>query len=84
MNLWIGLLGMVCILVAFILDEFVKKWNQDTLQYNVLNIVGGGLLVWYASTLGSWPFIILNVGWVVAALVKSGKILKKGLKRKNG
>ena len=77
MSMIIGLLGMAGILTAFLLDEFVKEWNQETLRYNLLNIGGAGLLVWYAVTLGSWPFIILNIVWVAAAFVKVGKILRK-------
>ena len=76
MSVGVGMAGMLCILTAFVLDEF-SKWNQETVQYNLLNILGGLLLVWYALTLNSWPFIILNGVWVAAAGVKCGKILQK-------
>ena len=46
-----GLVGMLCILTAFILDEFVKKFNQNTIRYNLLNVVGSGLLLYYAFSL---------------------------------
>ncbi len=77
MSMMIGLLGMAGILAAFLLDEFVKEWGQETLRYNLLNIMGAGLLVWYAITLNSWPFVILNGVWAVAALVKVVKIVGK-------
>jgi hypothetical protein len=76
MSLVVGILGMLGILIAFTLDEFVKTFNQDTVGYNVLNIVGGGLLTWYAWTLVAWPFIILNVVWVLVAFIKLVRILK--------
>ena len=77
LNLLIGIFGMLCILVAFILDEFSKKYNQDTVFYNTLNIVGSGLLTFYAYTLSSIPFMILNVVWFIAALYKLVGILRK-------
>ncbi len=73
----VGIAGMILILLAFILDEFYKKWNQNTVQYNLLNIIGSGLLVYYALTLKGWPFVILNVVWLATAGYKFWKILEK-------
>ena len=75
-NLIIGIVGMSFILVAFILDEFVKKFNQNTIQYNALNIVGAGLLTYYAFSLSSVPFMILNIVWLVVAGFKLTRILR--------
>jgi len=69
-----GLVGMLCILTAFILDEFVKKFNQNTIRYNLLNVVGSGLLLYYAFSLKGWPFVVLNAVWLAAALFKMVKI----------
>jgi len=77
MTLIIGITGMTFILVAFILDEFVKKFSQETVQYNVANIVGSGFLCYYAFILRGWPFLILNVVWFLVASVKLIKILRK-------
>jgi len=73
-NLGIGIIGMFIILVAFIMDEFYKKWNQETLRYNLTNLIGAGLLIYYAYTLISWPFMILNVVWFIVAGYKLIKI----------
>jgi hypothetical protein len=75
-NLIIGIFGMLLILIAFILDEFVDKFNQNTVQYNLTNILGSGLLTYYAFTLNSIPFIILNVVWFLAAGYKLFKIIQ--------
>lgn len=72
-----GITGMLCILIAFVLDEFFNKWSRDTLKYNIVNIIGSALLIYYAFTLGSWPFIILNSVWMVVAAIKLAKIIKK-------
>ena len=66
-NLLIGILGMLLVLIAFILDEFYKRWNQNTIQYNALNIIGSALLVYYALTFRAWPFVVLNVVWLATA-----------------
>ncbi len=77
MSLAIGIIGMLCILVAFVLDEFSERWHEDTLRYNLLNLLGSGLLVYYAYTLVSWPFIILNLAWFAVAGYKVVGLLKK-------
>ena len=76
-NLYLGILGMILILVAFILDEFYKKFNQDTINYNLINVVGSGLLTYYAYTISSIPFLILNLVWLTVAVIKLAKIIKK-------
>jgi len=73
MSLVAGIIGVVCILVAFLLDEF-SKINTKTVSYNLLNILGSGLLIYYAYTLQSWPFVALNAVWFIAAVVKLIKI----------
>ncbi len=74
-SLLIGTLGTLFILAAFILDEFVKAWNQNTVRYNLMNIAGAGLLLYYAFTLPSLPFIVLNAVWIVAAIIKLGRLM---------
>ncbi|MBU0459406.1 MAG: hypothetical protein KKH52_03220 [Nanoarchaeota archaeon] len=76
-ELLIGIVGMVLIVVGFVLDEFWNKFNQNTVRYNIVNICGSLLLIYYAFSLNSWPFIILNVVWFLAALIKLVKIMKK-------
>jgi len=76
-ELIIGIIGMAFILAGFVLDEFWKKFNQDTIIYNLLNIIGSGMLIYYAFTLKGWPFFILNSVWLLAAGIKLGRILKK-------
>ncbi len=74
-ELILGVVGMLCILVAFLFDEF---WgdiiNENTIAYNLLNIVGSGLLGYYGLTLQAWPFVVLNGVWFVAAVIKLGRI----------
>ncbi len=76
MALFLGIFGMACILLAFILDEFVPEFNQNTISYNLLNIFGAGLLLYYGFTIKGWPFVVLNAAWLGVAVVKLGKIMR--------
>lgn len=66
----IGVLGMFLILLAFVLDEFVRNFNQNTAIYNLINIFGSAMLVYYAVSIHSWPFVILNAVWLFVAIIK--------------
>lgn len=77
MALSLGIFGMACILLAFILDEFVREFNQNTISYNLLNIFGAGLLLYYGLTIKGWPFVVLNAVWLGVAIVKLAKIVGK-------
>jgi len=72
----IGTIGMLCLLIAFILN-LLKKITQDSLAYNTLNIIGGGLLTYYAYVLNSIPFLILEAIWTLFAIYKLVYIIKK-------
>ena len=76
-DILIGILGMLFILIGFILDEFYKNWQQDTIRYNLVKVLGAGLLIYYAFTLDSWPFMILNGVWFLIAGFKLIKISMK-------
>lgn len=77
MTLLFGIIGMICIVVAFVLDEWVQRFNQDTIAYNILNITGSGLLTYYAFTINSWPFIVLNLIWFATAIFKLAKLVRR-------
>ncbi len=76
LNLLIGIFGMIGILIAFVMDEFYKEWNQKTVRYNLTNLIGAGLLIYYSYTLSSIPFIILNAVWLIVAGYKLIEISK--------
>lgn len=77
MVLLIGLAGMSFILLGFILNELSKKINTNTREYNIINLIGAGLLVYYSIIIISWPFLILNSVWAITAIWKLGLIFYK-------
>ena len=75
-ELIIGILGMLLILVAFILNEIDSEYNENSILNNVLNVFGSSLLMYYAFVLVAWPFLVLNLVWFLVAVWKTGKLLK--------
>lgn len=65
----IGVIGMIFLLTAFVLNLF-KKVTQDSFIYNIFNIIGAGLLAYYAYALKSVPFLILEAIWILFAVYK--------------
>ena len=66
-NAVVGIAGMVITLIPFLLNQ-LKKLSQDSVQYDAANAVGAFLLVYYAFTLKSWPFLVLNAVWGLFSL----------------
>ena len=66
MTLLIGTLGAVLLLIGFALEQF-GVIGDKSYAYDGLNVVGSGLLGWYAAILGSWPFIVLETIWALVA-----------------
>lgn len=82
-NLLIGIMGMTLVLMAFMLNN-VNKWKSSDFMYDFTNLVGSASLAYYAFSLKSYPFLIVNSIWgiislkdVIMSLV--GKKTKKNL-----
>jgi hypothetical protein len=72
----IGVFGASTILIGFLLNQLGKVTTESRL-YDGLNVLGSLLLIIYAVLLVSYPFIILNVVWLVVSiqgLVKPSKL----------
>lgn len=63
----IGIVGMICILAAFLLNQ-MNKWSSESLSYDTTNALGSLLLVIYALDGKAWPFVILNGVWLIYSL----------------
>lgn len=63
----IGVLGAAMLLLAFILNQ-LHIWKDEYFIYDLCNMIGGGLLVWYALLLSSYPFAVLNGVWGLVSL----------------
>lgn len=63
----IGILGMALILVFFFLNN-AGKLSQESFYYDLGNLLGAGLLSFYAFQIDSIPFLVLNLTWSAIAL----------------
>ena len=62
----VGVVGAGTILVGFLLNQTGKVTAQSW-SYDAINVLGSLLLVVYAYLLGSYPFVVLNVVWLVVS-----------------
>lgn len=69
----ISLAGAIMILVAYAGNQ--RGWmDKSTRSYNLLNLVGSGLLAWVAIVDQRWGFIFLETAW---ALLSVPPLLKR-------
>ena len=66
-SLFLGLSGMGVILVAFIFGQ-TGIWKHTDISYDVANLIGSLLLVMYAVSIESIPFLVLNLVWALFSL----------------
>jgi len=63
----LGVFGAGIILVGFLLNQ-AGKLTADSWRYDAINVIGSVLLLVYSVLLGSVPFVILNVVWLVVSV----------------
>jgi hypothetical protein len=68
MELLIGTTGAALVLLGFIMIE-IKKWDGETIWFDLANFVGSLLLFIYAFLGNVYPFMALNAIWTIFSLV---------------
>lgn len=76
MEIFIGIIGAITALSAFILNQF-GILKATSFRYDLLNTVGSAFLITYAILTEAYPFIILNTVWGLVSLVDVVKAIKK-------
>ena len=61
-------LGMICILVAFLLETRDVLGSKDS-RYLSLMAIGSGLLAVRALLIYEWAFLVLEIVWCLAAIM---------------
>jgi len=64
---WISLVGAVLILGAFALNQFGRADREDPL-YNLMNLIGSGVLLVIAIREVQAGFIVLEGAWAMLSL----------------
>ena len=62
-----GFVGALTILVFFFLNQ-THRIDRNSKLYDAGNVIGSSLLVLYALFIGSTPFVVLNVVWILVSL----------------
>ena len=65
---WIGFIGVLLILIAYILNV-LKKLESNSLAFILLNLIGASLACMASILLKYLPFIILEGIWTLVSLV---------------
>jgi hypothetical protein len=62
------IVGAVTILIAFAAAQ-ARKLDQRTVTYQLLNLLGSGVLAVIAAVQSSWGFLLLEGSWAVISLI---------------
>jgi len=65
----VGVFGVGLLVVAFGLN-LIGKLSQTSRWYLLLNIIGALLAAYYAWSGKMYPFLVLELVWMAAALVR--------------
>lgn len=63
----LGATGVALLLLAFLMN-LLKKWQQDSLPYIILNITGAALSCASSIAIHFVPFIILEAVWTIVSV----------------
>jgi hypothetical protein len=70
----LGVVGASLILLGFVGNR-LKYWQSDSLSYVVINALGSLVLIVYSTLIESYPFIALNIIWLLFSM---NDIVKRG------
>jgi hypothetical protein len=63
----VGIIGALLILVGFLANLFGHMSRTSTV-YQVVNVLGASILVWFGVATGAFIFVGLEVVWALAAI----------------
>ncbi len=71
----IGTSGALLVLLAYFLVSTARV-RSASVAFQLINLVGAGLLTTYALILQGWSLVFLNGVWAIVALVALARILR--------
>lgn len=72
----VEIVGALTILVAFAAAQ-AGKLQQRTITYQLLNLLGSGVLATIAAVQHSWGFLLLEGSWAVISLLGLLNLLRR-------
>ncbi len=77
----IGIVGGIFYLIAFV-EVSTGQWNGRSYRYEIFNLIGGILLLYYSMAKHAYTNIVLNIIWIVVALYVIRTIVRRHKKRR--
>lgn len=71
----IGTGGAILVLLAYFLVS-TGRVSSSSISFQMINLVGAGLLTTYAVILQGWSLVFLNGVWAIIALVALARIVR--------
>jgi hypothetical protein len=68
----IGWIGVAALLLAFFLVS-TSRLTGDSPTYQLLNILGGAMLIVNSAYNGAFPSVGVNIAWIIIALYSLGR-----------
>jgi hypothetical protein len=72
----VEIVGALTVLVAFAAAQ-AGKLQQRTISYQLLNLLGSGVLATIAAVQQSWGFLLLEGSWAVISLLGLLNLLRR-------
>ena len=72
----LGYTGSAFIIIAFLLNSF-KYMKSDAMSYQLLNLLGGALVLVNSWYFGAFPSVVVSVFWVLIAGISIVRIMQK-------
>jgi len=79
-NDWIGIVGSLLMLLAFILN-IIDKIDDDDLLYILLNFFGAGIACYASYMIPYYPFVVLEGVWTLVSAWGIYDYIKRYIKR---
>lgn len=76
----IGTGGAICVLAAYFLVS-AGRVTSSSVPFQLINLIGAGLLTTYALILRGWSLVFLNAIWAVIAIVALVRISRRSRSR---
>jgi len=63
----VGFIGALIVAVGFVMNQ-LGIWKAKDFEYDFINLIGGGIMAFYAYQVNDWPVLALFFVWFLLSL----------------